>query len=193
MRPCGQTSLSVFAAPLARHRRRVSINSSGISGNVPNVSNLADRRSFEVPENAMSRQQNRAVEQSHPSQRAQTVPYRAFKFTKSPSAQGRLAFADVVINEDTFHLFNGLKVCSFVILKSKGYGQPRRVYVPGHKLPSGQNFRHVQQDSRDLDELQQAILTAYEERYGNADRANADAHQEENLDEERVDEAEMPF
>lgn len=139
----------------------------------------------------MPRQQNRTAEQSLPSQQARTLPSRALKFTKSPSAQGRLAFADITINEDTFHLFNGLRICSFVILKPKEQGGLLRVYVPGHKLPSGQNFRHIQEDSGDLNDLQHAIRTAYTQKHGQADGDGSG--DEEHLDEETVDEAEVPY
>ena len=138
-------------------------------------------------------QQTREAEQTQPSQRTRTVPLTAIKFTKSPSAGGRLAFVDITINKETFHLFNGLKVCSFVILKPKGYGLPRRIYVPGHKLPGGQNFRHLQEESGDLDVLRQAVNDAYDLRYPAAATADGDAGDEGPLDEEQVDEAEIRY
>lgn len=142
----------------------------------------------------MPRQQpKREEEPSQPSQRTRPLPSGAIKFTKSPSAQGRLAFVDITINKDTFPLFNGLKVCSFVILKAKERGGPRRVYVPGHKLPGGQNFRHLQEESGDLDDLRQAILDGYEAKFGKAVTADANASDEENLDEEHVEEEEIPY
>jgi len=137
----------------------------------------------------MPRQQKKREEEQAPSPQGpqRFLSSRVIKFTTSPSPSGRLAFADVTINKDTFHLFDGLTVCSFVILRPKDQGGPRRLYVPGHKLPGGQNFRHLQGDT---DDLREAMLEAYERKHGKAD---ADASDEENFDEEHVDEGEMPF
>lgn len=114
-------------------------------------------------------QQKRANESSQPSERSLTLPSSAVKFTENSSAQGRLAFAEVIINRDTFPLFQGLKVCSFVVLKPKQPGGQRRVYVPGHKLPSGQSFQHLQEDTGDLGTLRAAIRDAYDAKFGAAE------------------------
>jgi hypothetical protein len=137
-------------------------------------------------------QEKRQAEQSQPSQTTRALPLTAIKFTKSSSPSGRLAFADITINKQTFPLFDGLKICSFVILKAKGYGLPRRVYVPGHKLPGGQNFRHLQEESGDLEDLRQALNDAYDLRYGTAATTDASAGDEDHFDEEHVDESEIP-
>jgi hypothetical protein len=187
-------SRSTIAAPLARHMAASVINGSVHQRQCPNVSNLADRRSLEVPEKAMPRQQQkRTDEPSQPSQRPRVLPPSAVKFTKSPSDQGRLAFADVVINEDTFHLFKGLKICSFVLLKPRERGEPRRLYVPGHKLPSGQNFRHLQEDTGDLEPLRQAILAGYEAKFDSDATSATSVAQRADFDEERVTEDEVPY
>jgi hypothetical protein len=183
-----------IAAPLARHMAASVINGSVHQRRCPNMSDLADRRSFEVPENAMPRQQQkRTDEQSQPSQRSRVLPPSAVKFTKSPSDQGRLAFADVVINEDTFHLFKGLKICSFVLLRPREQGEPRRLYVPGHKLPSGQNFRHLQEDTGDLEPLRQAILAGYEAKFGSGATSDTRIAERAEFDEERMSEEEIPY
>src|SRR5581483_7971517 len=112
---------------------------------------------------------------------------------ESTSAGGRLAFVDVVINEDTFPLFNGLKGCSFVVLKPKEPGGPRRVYVPGHQLPSGQRFQHLQEEDGDLNDLRQAILAGYVANFASGATSKANATDENSFDEEQVAEEEITF